>query len=573
MLKTKDLSKISTLTLIVFLSNLLFLDNSNYLELTNLRYDLIRFVNFDLEDIAIVYMIIPLLISGIYTFVATMKIVRNNFYILFISYLTVVSIVFTILRVVGYSRALLIINILIVPIISYFVLNTQSKLFRLILLVSLLSGTVFIGIQTFQQVSEENKVIDKSYGTTQAEIDLNNEIYFIKSDGDKIDDFNNFVSQKTSSFDIGKKYVLDIFNICCVKYNYRNSGPAVKQKSVGYVSIKNDLIYYLTGSGETFYLNSEDVLNNNLNFINIKNNFKDINKNEEIYEPGWESTKDLMIIENKIYISFVNEVRDNCVASEIMVGELNTQYIEFEYFFEHEECVVRTNSDYEPFNAHLAGGKMLFDQKTETIIFSRGDFRNYDRAQDPNSSLGKIIQINLDGKSYNTIALGTRNPQGLTHTKDGKFILETEHGPNGGDEINLLDINKNNVNYGWPLSSYGDHWRMDYYEVFSELAPLNKSHSDYGFTEPVYWFRQITGGHGISDIDINYFKNSNSYFVATLNGRRLYDIDFDESNNTVLQIEAFPIGERIRDIEYIEDKNIYLLVLEDTPAFGILKKK
>ena len=78
MLKTKDLSKISNLTLIVFLSNLLFLDNSSYLELTNLRYDLIRFVNFDLEDIAIVYMIIPLLISGIYTFVASMKIVRNK---------------------------------------------------------------------------------------------------------------------------------------------------------------------------------------------------------------------------------------------------------------------------------------------------------------------------------------------------------------------------------------------------------------------------------------------------------------------------------------------------------------
>ena len=167
--------------------------------------------------------------------------------------------------------------------------------------------------------------------------------------------------------------------------------------------------------------------------------------------------------------------------------------------------------------------------------------------------------------------MGTRNPQGLTLTRDGKYVLETEHGPNGGDEINLIDLSKDYVNYGWPLSSYGDHWDPDYYDLHGEFAPLHKSHSDYGFKEPLVYFLQYSGGHGISDIDINFFSNDNNYFVATMNGKRLYDISFNEDHTEYLTIDAFSIGERIRDIEYYPDGEFYVLVFESTPAFGILK--
>ena len=281
-----------------------------------------------------------------------------------------------------------------------------------------------------------------------------------------------------------------------------------------------------------------------------------------------------MIIDNNIYLSYVNEPSNNCINTEILVAEINFEYLDFEPFFEDSECVIRTpkgETKEKPFNAHLAGGKMLYIPEKNSVLLSRGGFRNYERAQNKDSLLGKIILIDIETSKISVPAMGTRNPQGLTLTKDGKYVLETEHGPNGGDEINFIDLNKEYVNYGWPLSSYGDHWDPDYYDLHGEFAPLNKSHSDYGFEEPLVYFLQYSGGHGISDIDINFFSNDNNYFVATMNGKRLYDITFNEDYTEYSKIDAFSIGERIRDIEYYPNGNFYVLVLETTPAFGILK--
>ena len=58
--------------------------------------------------------------------------------------------------------------------------------------------------------------------------------------------------------------------------------------------------------------------------------------------------------------------------------------------------------------------------------------------------------------------MGHRNPQGLYFDRQNKFILETEHGPMGGDEINLISIDEvnkgNTLNYGWAISSAGEHY-------------------------------------------------------------------------------------------------------------------
>ena len=58
--------------------------------------------------------------------------------------------------------------------------------------------------------------------------------------------------------------------------------------------------------------------------------------------------------------------------------------------------------------------------------------------------------------------MGHRNQQGLYFDKENNFILATEHGPQGGDEINLIEVNKINKdkiqNFGWPISSAGEHY-------------------------------------------------------------------------------------------------------------------
>ena len=64
------------------------------------------------------------------------------------------------------------------------------------------------------------------------------------------------------------------------------------------------------------------------------------------------------------------------------------------------------------------------------------------------------------------------------------YFFSSEHGPKGGDEINLIRLDKKDElqNFGYPVSSYGDH----YDGKFRDEAPLNKSHIKYGFIEPIF---------------------------------------------------------------------------------------
>ncbi len=562
--------------LVVFTANILFLSNSSFLDLENLKYDFKDFLRITTADEITLLIFVSLLIALLYvTFLIYINI-NLNIAVNFLIYIGSVSIVLSTLRVTGFSRLLLIINLLIVPIYVTFFLDQINRFINASTIIAFIFSIFIIN----NLILDSNKNID--------EVSVNSNLgifdsYYVNLEPNgksKVENFSLFQPQLMETNILGGKYLLERYSICCREYNAGNSGPPVRQKSVGYISIFENIIFYLTGTGEIFYFDGNDIESKTINFNFIDSNFNKINKNKNIpisgqdFDGSWESTKDLMIIDNNIYLSYVNEPSNNCINTEILVAEINFEYLDFEPFFEDSECVIRTpkgETKEKPFNAHLAGGKMLYIPEKNSVLLSRGGFRNYERAQNKDSLLGKIILIDIETSKISVPAMGTRNPQGLTLTKDGKYVLETEHGPNGGDEINFIDLNKEYVNYGWPLSSYGDHWDPDYYDLHGEFAPLNKSHSDYGFEEPLVYFLQYSGGHGISDIDINFFSNDNNYFVATMNGKRLYDITFNEDYTEYSKIDAFSIGERIRDIEYYPNGNFYVLVFETTPAFGILK--
>ena len=81
--------------------------------------------------------------------------------------------------------------------------------------------------------------------------------------------------------------------------------------------------------------------------------------------------------------------------------------------------------------------------------------------------------------------MGHRNPQGLYFDIENNFILETEHGPKGGDEINLIEVDRGNENkiqnFGWAISSAGEHYRgkIEANKKY-EKYPLYKSHLEHG---------------------------------------------------------------------------------------------
>ena len=217
--------------------------------------------------------------------------------------------------------------------------------------------------------------------------------------------------------------------------------------------------------------------------------------------------------------------------------------------------------------------------KNEKILLTTGDLGYKLLAQDKNSIFGKIISIDLQSKDYEIISMGSRNIQGLYYDKNRNITIHTEHGPVGGDEINInfnLD-NKIVQNYGWPISSYGDSINKDI-----KKTPMHNSHKDYGFIEPIKYYTPSIGISEIVRIPITFNeKFTNDFFIGALGfgnqinegDQSIHHIRFNESFNQIIFNDVIPIGERIRDMIFIKEKNIVLMVLESTPAIGVLKLK
>ena len=199
-----------------------------------------------------------------------------------------------------------------------------------------------------------------------------------------------------------------------------------------------------------------------------------------------------------------------------------------------------------------------------------GDYRRRFHAQNLESVNGKIIMINTNDQSYKIVSIGHRNPQGMYFDKEEEYILISEQGPQGGDEINLIEmqsIEKNKIlNFGWPIVSAGEHYggkREDNEERYKKY-PLYKSHKKYGFIEPLKSFVPSIAPTTILKI------GDKNYIVASLKDKSLYNFKLD-NNNKIIELERIEVFERIRDIIY--KKNILYLFLEDTASIGIIDIK
>ena len=140
-------------------------------------------------------------------------------------------------------------------------------------------------------------------------------------------------------------------------------------------------------------------------------------------------------------------------------------------------------------------------------------------------------------------------------------------------------------NYGWPISSYGEHYPEGYYDdkvsfsnekiAFSELikiAPLNKSHKDYGFVEPVYVFSPLAiAPSQIIEISKKFINSKNDlFFLTSLKAGSLFILEFNRDFSKAIFLEQIRLNERIRDIIYDSELNLYLLIFESSGSLGVL---
>ena len=204
------------------------------------------------------------------------------------------------------------------------------------------------------------------------------------------------------------------------------------------------------------------------------------------------------------------------------------------------------------------------------ILLTNGDYRSRFLSQNTKSINGKIIKIDTRAQNkYEIFSIGHRNPQGLYFDQDNNFVLSTEHGPMGGDEINLIDVKNidQKLNFGWPISSAGKHYCSERAKTEKELEscselykkyPLHDSHTDFGFIEPLKSFVPSIGISEITKID------NETYVVSSLNGYSLYF--FNLENNKVKNMKRIMVGERIRDI-FFKNGDLYMF-LEKTPMIA-----
>ena len=333
----------------------------------------------------------------------------------------------------------------------------------------------------------------------------------------------------------------------------------------GYIDFHlNTLIVLSSANGVLGYVEKK----NNTNYFKlIQNNISDlINLKEAQKKHIGFSLKDLMIRNNSIFISYTEEIKENCWNTSVMYGKMNYTNIKFEKLFSSNECIFAAKGSWQ------SGGRIVsFDDNH--ILLSVGDYGDSFLAQEKNNINGKVIKINVQNSEYQILSMGHRNPQGLYYDKENNFIFETEHGPIGGDEINLLkirDIKENQpFNFGWAIVSEGEHYcsKGDLENLSEECAekykkyPLYKSHIKYGFLEPLKTFTPSIGISEITKI------GKRKYIVSSLKEASLFYFELNSENN-IKFMNKIKVNDRIRDLK-VKDDNLYLF-LDNTTSIGVI---
>jgi glucose/arabinose dehydrogenase len=265
-------------------------------------------------------------------------------------------------------------------------------------------------------------------------------------------------------------------------------------------------------------------------------------------DPDFESNR-------MVYWTFSHNTPDGSLTA-VAKGRLSTD----EKTIENAQIIYQATPAYNG-NLHY-GSRILFD-KTGNIIFSTGersDLATRPQAQDLNSALGKIIRITKDGKAApgnpfenradarpELYSYGQRNVQGLAINPVTGDLWETEFGPRGGDEVNIIKPGKN---YGWPIITYG----IEYSGGKVGEAIQQKE----GMEQPIYYYDPV-----ISPSGITFYKGKqipeweNNLFIAALSGMHIARLVIE--NDKVVGEERLleDQSQRFRDITQGKDGALY----------------
>lgn len=254
-----------------------------------------------------------------------------------------------------------------------------------------------------------------------------------------------------------------------------------------------------------------------------------------------------------IYFTYVKSIRGNGATTLIKALFINDDLKEYQEVFESKSLSDTTR--------HY-GSRITFDKEGK-IYFSVGERGVRQNAQNTKNHAGSILKINADGTApkdnpfvgnENVLdeiySFGHRNPQGLFFDKKRDVLFSIEHGPRGGDEINII---KKGLNYGWPLVSHGK-------EYFSGSLVSEFSSKD-GFEDPIkVYIPSIAPSSIISYSGKKFVQWSGFLFAGALKLQHINIIRLDDKLKAIdEQRIAKTIRERVRDITESPSGYIYFI--------------
>ena len=247
------------------------------------------------------------------------------------------------------------------------------------------------------------------------------------------------------------------------------------------------------------------------------------------------------------------------------------------------------------------GAQIAFSPDGQYLFLTVGDRQRMTPAQDPNTEVGKILRLTLDGEpapgnpmagkvgatsrplinpprdtevaktaevistytlpgpnlaQSETWSTGHRTPYGLAFAPDGR-LWELEHGPRGGDELNLIEPGKN---YGWPLVSYATNYNG---------VPIPSPDTRADLVKPViYWTPVIAPGNFIFYKGAMFPQWQGSALISGIATTSLSRVTFDGKGGAT-PAERWNVGKRLRDVEVAPDGALWML--EDSATGGLFR--
>lgn len=254
---------------------------------------------------------------------------------------------------------------------------------------------------------------------------------------------------------------------------------------------------------------------------------------------------------NWIYFTYVKEIDGEGATVLARSKIINNKFSQWQ-----DLLITRSTTDA---NYHF-GSRIAFDKKGH-VFFSVGDRGKRPNGQDLTNHAGSIIRLNLDGsipkdnpfiKTKGALpeiwSYGHRNPQGLVYDSVGKRLWSIEHGPRGGDELNLI---LRGANYGWPVVSYGK-------EYWGPVAVGEGTHRE-GMQQPVkVYIPSIAPGSLMIYTGDAFPKWKGSLFSGALKLHHINRIVVDERAKAIQEERLFEsMNERIRALSQSPEGWIY----------------